>query len=149
MTASDPWYRDGLAFECTMCGNCCTGPPGAVWFTEDEAVGMAAAVGLDVTTFIKRYARRIGKRFSLSERLTEHGYDCVFLDRETRPGAALCKLYKARPAQCRTWPFWPENLSSPEAWASTKATTPCPGMGQGQVIPVEAITARLNRTPKD
>ena len=29
---SGPWYADGLSFECTMCGNCCTGPPGAVWF---------------------------------------------------------------------------------------------------------------------
>eukprot|EP00961_Rhodomonas_salina_P046921 629705-Rhodomonas_salina.2 len=29
-------------------------------------------------------------------------------------GKAICSLYEARPKQCRTWPFWPENLASPE-----------------------------------
>ena len=27
----EPWYRDGLRFQCTQCGNCCTGDPGVVW----------------------------------------------------------------------------------------------------------------------
>ena len=71
--ASEPWYQDGLCFECTQCGNCCTGPPGAVWFTKEEAVDMAAAVGLDVTTFIKRYARRIGKRRCVTVVIDELG----------------------------------------------------------------------------
>ena len=34
MTADSPeWYRDGLRFECTRCGACCTGAPGYVWVT--------------------------------------------------------------------------------------------------------------------
>ena len=117
MNASEPapWYADGLAFDCTQCGNCCTGPPGAVWFDDAEAQDMAAVLGLDVDTFMKQYTRRIGARRSLNEHKTSHGYDCVFLDRDTMPGKALCRLYKARPAQCRTWPFWPELLESPEA----------------------------------
>ena len=27
-----------------------------------------------------------------------------------------CAVYPVRPLQCRTWPFWPENLSSEQAW---------------------------------
>ena len=42
----EEWYRDGLRFECSRCGNCCTGPPGAVWFTRDEGKAMAAAIGV-------------------------------------------------------------------------------------------------------
>ena len=36
------WYAEGLRFGCTQCGNCCTGPPGAVWFTAEEGRAMAA-----------------------------------------------------------------------------------------------------------
>ena len=27
-----------------------------------------------------------------------------------------CTVYPVRPLQCRTWPFWPENLSSKQSW---------------------------------
>ncbi|MFM1805538.1 MAG: hypothetical protein RL136_2417, partial [Planctomycetota bacterium] len=33
--AQAPWYAEGLRFECTQCGNCCSGGPGAVWFTPE------------------------------------------------------------------------------------------------------------------
>ena len=33
---SDAWYaEEGLAFECTGCGDCCTGAPGYVWVIRD------------------------------------------------------------------------------------------------------------------
>ena len=41
MASKQEWYKDGLAFQCTQCGNCCTGPPGAVWFNDKEAEEMA------------------------------------------------------------------------------------------------------------
>ena len=32
-----PWYASGLAFECTQCGDCCSGPEeGYVWVTPEE-----------------------------------------------------------------------------------------------------------------
>jgi Fe-S-cluster containining protein len=138
--ASDrEWYADGLRFSCTQCGNCCTGPPGAVWFTDAEGHTMAATLGLDVDAFYRKFARRIGERWSLIERNTEHGYDCIFLDRTSIKGKAVCALYDARPTQCRTWPFWPENLETPRAWKSTKLATPCPGMDRGKLVPIEQI----------
>ncbi len=133
------WYAKGLRFSCTQCGNCCTGPPGTVWFTAEEAVSMAAALGITSAEFYKRYAHKVDGRWSLSERRTAAGYDCVFLDRTSSPGRALCSIYSARPQQCRTWPFWPENLTSKKAWDQVKRRTPCPGMDQWTLVPVERI----------
>jgi hypothetical protein len=142
------WYADGLAFSCTQCGNCCTGPPGTVQFNRQEGRDMAVALGIDERVFYRRYAHKVDGRWSLIERLTTFGHDCVFLDRTSVPGSAVCGLYEARPAQCRTWPFWPENLRSPRAWAGAKRDTPCPGMDCGTVVPIEKI--RIQRdTPLD
>ena len=138
-----PWYAEGLRFECTQCGNCCSGGPGAVWFTSEEAGGMARALGVSVDVFLERYTRRIGSRRSLKELVRDGKHDCVFLDRDSRPGKAICQLYKSRPSQCRTWPWWPENLESPEAWEGTRKRTPCPGMGNGPVHNLVEITIGL------
>ncbi len=100
---------------------------------------MAKSLGISEAEFLERHTRLVGTRRSLNERETAHGFDCVFLDRLTRPGMALCSVYTGRPSQCRTWPFWPSNLSSARAWAHAKAKTPCPGMGSGPIIPVEQI----------
>ena len=71
------------------------------------------------------------------------GIDCVFLDRDSVPGKAVCGLYEVRPVQCRTWPFWPEVLRNERAWNRMKKNTPCPGMGKGQLFTVESIVERL------
>jgi Fe-S-cluster containining protein len=138
-----PWYSKGLRFECSRCGNCCTGPPGAVWFTADEGRSMAAALGVSEATFHSQYARQINGRWSLRERESPHGMDCVFLTRDGT-GKAGCSLYAARPRQCGTWPFWPENLESPQTWEAAKRQTPCPGMGSGPLITIEQIVAQLD-----
>ena len=44
----DEWYAGGLRFECTMCGSCCTGAPGFVSFTPDEARNIAEHLGISV-----------------------------------------------------------------------------------------------------
>ncbi len=129
-----------------MCGACCTGSPGYVAFTEEEARGMASRLGLSVDAFYARFARRLrGVGWSLRERRTEHGYDCVFLDRESQPGKALCAIHDARPAQCRTWPFWPENLRTRAAWERTARA--CEGVGRGAVVTIERIRAARDATP--
>ena len=137
------WYEDGLRFSCSQCGNCCTGPPGAVWFTDEEGRAMANKLDISVDDFYKRFARKIDSKWSLTENEVDGKFDCVFLDRETvKPS---CKLYDARPSQCRTWPFWPENLSSEVAWLRTKRETPCPGMDTGNLIPASEIRINVKR----
>jgi uncharacterized protein len=145
--AQREWYADGLRFSCTQCGNCCTGPPGAVWFDEDEGRAMAARLGISEGEFYERHARREGTRWSLRETKTENGYDCVFLNRDSALGKAVCSLYEARPTQCRTWPFWPENLDSKRAWTTAKKRTPCHGMDSGNLVPIERIRILRDQTP--
>ena len=144
--SNEPWYAEGLKFGCSMCGNCCTGPPGAVWFDRAEGQAMADAMGIDSKVFYRRFTRRINGRQSLRERHTRHGFDCILLDRESQPGRALCRVYKARPTQCRTWPFWSENLEDEQAWKDAKAVTPCPGMDSGTFFPIDQIRIRLEES---
>jgi hypothetical protein len=126
-----PWYRDGLQFTCTQCGDCCSGAPGFVWVTTAEIQALAGFVtGGDVEAFEDQYVRRIGARRSLKE--FPNG-DCVFLDEKTR----RCTVYADRPAQCRTWPFWDSNLQTPEDWERT--CRDCPGSGKGRLYQVEKI----------
>lgn len=124
------WFEEGLRFECTQCGDCCTGAPGFVWVDAAEMNALAAKLGLSLEEFQEKYVRQVGKRFSLTE--FANG-DCVFLDGETR----RCKVYENRPRQCRTWPFWDSNLRSPQTWESTCRV--CPGSGKGKLYTVEEI----------
>jgi Fe-S-cluster containining protein len=42
-----------------------------------------------------------------------------------------------RPNQCRTWPFWNDNLASPDSW--NYAAVKCPGINRGKRYSVEEI----------
>lgn len=63
---------------------------------------------------------------------------CVFLTREN-----TCRIYKVRPTQCRTYPFWPELLCSKRNWDAEK--THCEGINTGAAIPLGKIHAQLAR----
>jgi Fe-S-cluster containining protein len=130
---SDPWYQDGLRFQCTRCGHCCTGAPGFVWVDEEEVDTIAEFLAEPVLQTQAFYTRPIDTRRSLREK--PNG-DCVFYDREKG-----CTIYPVRPRQCRTWPFWDSNVATPEAWQRT--CNRCPGSGQGDLISAEEITRRL------
>lgn len=125
--SSKPWYREGLSFSCTRCGDCCTGVPGYVWVEPTEIEALAKHLGLSVDSFGERYLRKVGRRYSLIEK---PGGDCVFFDKG-------CSVYPARPTQCRTFPFWRSNLKSERAW--DEIADACPGIGQGKLFPVEEI----------
>jgi Fe-S-cluster containining protein len=131
-----PWYREGLAFSCTRCGACCTGAPGFVWVEVDEIERLAAFRSESFQEFARNYVRRVGNRYSLIEK---PGGDCIFWDRD-----AGCTVYPARPVQCQTWPFWPENLETAETWEHVKKR--CPGAGRGQFFSLEEIEAAAART---
>jgi Fe-S-cluster containining protein len=112
------WYRDGLRFECTQCGQCCTGVHGYVWVGQAEIEKMAAAKGLDLDEFGTRYLRRVAMRYALLDD-AESG-NCIFLDDKS------CTIYEARPDQCRRFPWWSKNLGSPGAWQ--EAAVECEGI---------------------
>jgi len=95
-----------------------------------EIAELAATLEIDVEQFEKSYVRRVGIRKSLVE--FPNG-DCVFFDNVARS----CKVYQARPRQCRTWPFWDSNLKSESAWQETCEV--CPGSGHGKLYSIGKI----------
>lgn len=131
--AEKPWYHKGLQFQCTQCGDCCTGTPGYVWVKKEEIQALAELTGHEVEEFEELYVRKIGIRKSLKEYTNG---DCFLFDPEKR----TCRAYDARPRQCRTWPFWDSNLRSPQAWQETCQA--CPGSGKGKLYTIEAIEAQ-------
>jgi Fe-S-cluster containining protein len=131
---SDPWYQSGLRFTCTQCGDCCTGEPGFVWVDEAELAAIAAFLGDPINEVRGLMTRATMRGRALREKANG---DCVFYEKDKG-----CTIYPARPAQCRTWPFWESNLASPETWRQTCEV--CPGSGRGELIPAEEITRRLN-----
>jgi len=128
-----PWYKKGLQFSCTECGQCCTGSPGYTWVTEDEIANMTDHLGMSMNSFASQYLRKIGDRWSLRERIDVAGdYDCVFLKDKK------CQIYSVRPLQCRTFPWWPQNLTSQKEWEETARR--CEGIQQNaELVPFQTI----------
>lgn len=132
--SEQPWYQSGLQFTCTGCGNCCTGPSGYVWASEDELRQIAEFRQQSLGEIRLFHTRLLGTRTSLTE--YPNG-DCTFFDSATR----RCTIYPVRPTQCRTWPFWRSNLRSPETWEQVRQT--CPGAGSGQFFSAQEIAAQV------
>lgn len=134
-----PWYQSGLSFECTGCGNCCSGPAeGRVWVDDEEIEALAEAMELERELFERRFCRRIDGRMALVE---YSDGDCILLDPDSRG----CLAYAARPRQCRTWPFWPKNLETPQRWAA--AAKGCPGCNRGRRYSLSEIVEITETTP--
>ena len=135
MTESpSPWYRDGLQFECKVCGRCCGGGSGYVWVTQDNIDSIAAQMGLAPLLFEQVFVWTVrAKKRSLKE--YPNG-DCVLLSDSTR----RCRVYAERPIQCETWPFWSQNLLSPKTWDAVAAA--CPGCNRGKLYTLDEIEER-------
>lgn len=131
----EPWYKDGLPFRCTGCGNCCTGPSGYVWVSEEEIAQIAELRQTSIGEIRIFHTRLVGQRVSLTE--FANG-DCTFFDPQTRK----CSIYSARPTQCRTWPFWRSNLQSQEVWEKVQAI--CPGSQVGDWVSLEQIESQAD-----
>ncbi len=130
-----PWYSEGLRFECTGCGQCCTGAPGYIWVNDTEIQTLADYLKLPIDKFKRRFLRKVGKRYSLVE--YSKTYDCIFLKDNK------CTVYSVRPTQCRTFPWWKENLSSPEAWH--EAAKRCEGIKKTAcLVDPKIISDQLN-----
>jgi len=131
---STKWYAAGLSFGCVECGQCCSGPgEGYIWVTRPEIELIAEHLQMTPGELRHKYLHRVGLRTTIIEhRVTK---DCIFLRQVGEK--KLCAIYPVRPNQCRTWPFWPENLSSPNAW--NEAARRCPGINRGRRYSFEEI----------
>lgn len=131
------WFSEGLKFECTQCGRCCTGAPGFVWVGEREVERLAKRFGLSLEDFGRRHLRMARGRLSLTEK--PNG-DCVFWSNSTG-----CQVYEDRPDQCRSWPFWNANLESRADW--DEIAEECPGCNRGSSWSLVQIEEQLKLAP--
>ena len=140
MTDMDPaFYAKGLRFQCTGCGECCRarhGKPSWVYVTIDERRRLARHLKLRTSVFTRRYCEKSNGFFHLRSPTS----DCLFLD------GARCSVYAARPGQCRTFPFWRENMT-PAAWNGAVARE-CEGVGRGRLWTRAEIELRLKDEEK-
>lgn len=127
------WWSEGIRFECQGSGNCCVshGEYGFVYVTKEDRKNMAAQLGLKTAAFTKKFCNKTDGFFHLKD----NGEDCVFLKNKR------CTIYKSRPAQCRTWPFWPETMSA-KAWKKDVVGF-CPGVGKGRLWDADEIQKNL------
>ncbi len=122
-----------FVFACHQCGHCCKTGHGRVWIGADDLAPLAAARGEDPRAFTRRHVVQVGARLSLRERADG---SCVLLE-----DGHHCTAYAARPAQCRSFPFWPEILAGGPALE--QAAGMCPGMQR--IPPPELAAAVLPR----
>ena len=91
------------ADACSTCeGRCCTGESGYIYVTKNEIEKIAELLGLEGNEFRVKYLFQKGYKFSIKEQKFGDSYECIFYDRESNG----CKIYMARPSQCKTFPFW-------------------------------------------
>ncbi|MHC4122868.1 MAG: YkgJ family cysteine cluster protein [Planctomycetota bacterium] len=128
------WYIAGLCFECRECGNCCSGPEeGYIWVTKPEVELIAEFLKIPTRQLREKYLKRKGLRSTIIEQPITR--DCIFLRKVN--GQKRCMIYPVRPNQCRTWPFWPSNLSNPTEW--NLAAKKCSGINRGKLYNYEQI----------
>ena len=138
-SVSRKWYADGLYFSCQQCGNCCSGEPGCVWVSKSELQRIAEFLKISEKELRAKYTRRVGLRISLKEMANG---DCIF--QENGQNGRGCRIYKVRPVQCRTWPFWSLNLSSLGAW--NRAAQRCCGINKGEFHGLEEIEEKRKQS---
>lgn len=124
-----------LRFTCTECGDCCR-RAGEVRFDDDTFLSMAAHLDVDVATF----------RSATDVRYDEGAFEPWYFEVESGETCpllvdGLCTVHPARPRQCRTYPFWPDNTRTPSAW--DRESKQCPGIGLGEPWPRSEVTRRV------
>ena len=128
------FFEDGLQFGCVQCGRCCTGEPGAIYVTDREIDEISSYLGMPRKDFVRCSLKKIGGRYSIRD-VRNANWSCLFFSE------GKCVVYPVRPVQCRTWPFWTENLRSRSSWAQTSKD--CPGIGSGKSYSRDEIVARM------
>lgn len=132
------YEQQALKFECTGCGNCCTGRGDYYVETSPaEQRRIQKFLGISWRWFQRRYLHRYDD--GVESLAWDHGRQrCVFLDAEYR-----CRIYSVRPTQCRTYPFWPEVVDRQKTWKAEVKR--CEGIGRGGVVPLEHIRKLLKQ----
>ena len=83
-------------FRCQRCAECCR-QPGFVYVSEEEAGVAARHLGLSPFDFVNQYCELQDRQRLVLKKNSDES--CVFLSGKD------CKIYPARPGQCRDFPL--------------------------------------------
>ncbi len=133
----------GLRFECTQCGECCTnrGEYAHVYVSADEVRGLARLLGMSLSDFRREHT--FVDEYGWTQ-LAFTGDGCCFLE------GVRCGVYAARPTQCRTFPFWRDLVKDGE-WTQ-QARELCEGVGRGRLYRLdeaEELMVAFERSDED
>lgn len=108
------WFENSISFACTACGKCCTsGGSTKVFVNRREIQKIAHNVGIEEDTFVTKYIdERLDDNGRILKSLKKHPTkkQCTFLS------GKKCTIYKDRPTQCRTYPYWPHIMIGSAEW---------------------------------
>ncbi|MCO5141590.1 MAG: YkgJ family cysteine cluster protein [Oligoflexia bacterium] len=132
------WWEKGIQFECQGSGRCCVsrGEYGYVYLTLEDRRRFAKYFKITTRAFTKEFCEKEDGIWKLKE----FKKSCRFLE------SKKCSVYEARPTQCRTWPFWPENMT-PRAW-DKEVRSYCPGVNKGRVWQAKEIQGLIRKQAK-
>ena len=135
-------YRKGIKFECQGSGNCCVsrGSYGFVYLSDIDLKRFSKYFKISIKQFKEKYCQITDGFIHLSEKYKMNG-NCIFLKDKK------CTVYNSRPTQCRTWPFWNENMNA-KVWNEDIAIN-CPGIGKGKLIKSKTIERFLKEDLKN
>ena len=126
------WTKDELKFDCTGCGKCCVND-GEVWMDIDEFVDLIELLQDTSTAIYDKYVdAAMDGWVKLKNKIPTTDNPslldrCIFLGEDEK----TCGIYTVRPAQCRTYPYWPRLLLNREAW-DKEAVVPEESTRQGR-----------------
>ena len=129
--------KKNIKFKCQGSSNCCVsrGMYGYVYLSSKDTDVLSKFFLLSTKNFIKKHCSYTDGFLHLIEKKGRK--NCQFLKNKR------CTVYSARPTQCRTWPFWSENMNS-KKWNS-EIMSFCPGIGKGQIISQKIIKKRIKK----
>ena len=130
MTSID--YDNGIRFECQGSGKCCVSRNsyGFVYLSNIDIRRFSKYFKISIKKFKDEYCQITDGFIHLLEK-TELDGSCIFLKNKK------CSVYTSRPSQCRTWPFWNENMNA-KVW-NEDISLNCPGIGKGKIIEAKTI----------
>ena len=108
-----------LGISCKSCGTCCKEKV-YVFFNKSDISKASKYLGITSLIFISKY---LDYDDSLGYHIkVDNENRCHFLDKNDK-----CLIHKAKPTQCKTFPYWKEYTDKNGNLISGKFNRPCKG----------------------
>ncbi len=92
--------NEKVEFHCMNCGNCCS-IDGHVFINQEEISAISKYMAITIEEFLEKFTVSINDRIRIKG---DYYNKCIFLDNNS------CRIYSVRPKQCKTFPYWLENM---------------------------------------